>query len=75
MFLHVVSASYLNDYKILIRFNDSSEGIADLSQELDGTVFEPLKDLGYFPQFSLDDELGTLFGPMEQTLRQNTYIF
>jgi hypothetical protein len=63
MFLHVVSAKYLNDYKVLVRFNDSSEGIADFSQSLEGKIFEPLKDLNYFSQFSLDSDLGTLVWP------------
>ena len=60
---YVVSANYIDGYKILIKFNDSSEGIADLSQSLEGKVFKPLEDLDFFAQFSLDHELGTLVWP------------
>jgi hypothetical protein len=37
--------------------------MADFSQSLKGTIFEPLEDLDYFPQFSFDHELGTLVRP------------
>lgn len=63
MFLSVVAADHINGYKVLIKFNDSSEGIADFSQSLEGKIFEPLQDPDYFSQFSLDPELGTLVWP------------
>jgi hypothetical protein len=53
MIPHVIEAKYVNDYKVWVRFNDGLSGEIDLSTELDGTIFEPLKDKAYFNQFSV----------------------
>jgi hypothetical protein len=58
-----MTASYKGGYTIHIRFSDGVEGDADLSQELWGEVFEPLKDMGVFQQFRLDRELNTIVWP------------
>ena len=60
MILHVVEASYERDYVIRLRFNDGAEGFVDLSGELYGEVFAPLKDKESFRAFSVDPELGTV---------------
>jgi hypothetical protein len=60
MFLHIISARYIDRYEIEIQFNDSRRGIADLSNSLKGKVFQPLKDLVLFQQFEVDVELGTI---------------
>ena len=53
MFLEVVKAEYLNGYKVKLLFNNGETKIVDLSQSLNGSVFEPLKDLDYFKNFSI----------------------
>ncbi len=53
MFLHVEEAKYLSDYKIWLRLNDGSSGEINLSDELDGEVFEPLKSLDIFKNFEI----------------------
>ncbi len=60
MFLHIISAQYVDRYKIKIKFNNQDEGIADLSTSLQGKVFEPLQDLAMFQKFTVDLELGTI---------------
>jgi len=60
MLLHVTQASYLKDYQIEVMFNDGRKGIADLSESLNGNVFEPLKNLGAFKAFIVDEELETI---------------
>jgi hypothetical protein len=50
----VVQATYLNDYKIKIIFDNGEEKIADCTKWLRGELFEPLKDLGYFQRFFAD---------------------
>ncbi|MEW6686126.1 MAG: DUF2442 domain-containing protein [Candidatus Edwardsbacteria bacterium] len=60
MILHVKEAKYLHDYLIWVRFNDGIEGEIDLSDELDGEVFGPLKDISLFKSFKVDSELGTI---------------
>lgn len=54
MFLHVTTAKYLEGYKVWLSFNDGAEGEIDLSSELYGEVFEPLKDLSFFKSFTLE---------------------
>ncbi len=60
MFLHVREARYLHDYVIWLRFNDGAEGEIDLSGELDGEVFAPLRDKNAFRRFRVDPELETI---------------
>lgn len=60
MFLHVEHAKYLRDYVIWIRFNNGTEGEIDLSSELVGEMFEPLKDISVFKSFRIDTELETI---------------
>ena len=54
LLLKVSTASYIDDYKIKVAFNDGLEGIVDLENEIWGEVFEPLKDKNYFKEFSQD---------------------
>lgn len=60
MILHVREARYLRDYVIWVRFNDGAAGEVDLSGELEGEVFGPLKDVNAFRAFRVDPELGTV---------------
>ena len=53
MIPHVIEAKYLSDYKVWLRFNDGLSGEIDLSAELDGPIFEPLKNISYFSQFTI----------------------
>jgi hypothetical protein len=49
----VVDATYLHDYVIHLRFADGTEGDVDLSQDIYGEIFEPLKDLAAFKRLVL----------------------
>ena len=60
MFIKIKKAEYIGDYKIKITFDDGSEGIVDLSESLEGKVFERLKDKKNFSKFKVDKELGTI---------------
>jgi len=53
MFLHVVEARYVRNYTVWLRFNDDTAGEVDLSDELEGPVFGPLRDPERFKSFSL----------------------
>jgi hypothetical protein len=59
----VVEARYVRDYVIWLKFRDGTNGEIDLESELWGEVFEPLKDLAFFRQFSVHPELETLVWP------------
>ncbi len=60
MILHVIEARYVRDYVVWLRFNDGAEGEVDLSGELEGEVFGPLRDLHAFQSVRVDAELGTI---------------
>ena len=60
MILHIKEAKYLHDYVIWLRFNDGAEGEVDLSTELEGEVFEPLKNVNSFRNFKVDPDLQTI---------------
>jgi hypothetical protein len=59
--MHFVrDASYISEYKLLLTFEDGSAKIANLEPYLDGEIFEPLKNIGYFKTFRVDHELDTI---------------
>jgi hypothetical protein len=49
--LHVKDAEHIENYRVRLEFHDGTYGIVDLSDSLDGPVFEPLKNLDYFKRF------------------------
>lgn len=49
----VIKAKYIKDYRIWLLFNDGAEGEVDLSEELEGEIFEPLKEISYFKNFRI----------------------
>ena len=64
MILHVVSAEYAGDYKIKVKFNDSTSGIADFKQKVTTdhrSIIRELSDLKKFRDFTVD-EFTIVFG-------------
>ena len=57
----VIRAEYREDYLIHLVFNDGAESTVDFSGWLQGPVFEPLKDRGYFQRFFIEG--GTVTWP------------
>jgi hypothetical protein len=53
MFLEISKAVYLEDYRILLTFNTGEMKTVDLQSELNGTVYEPLRQLDYFKNFQV----------------------
>lgn len=54
MILEITKATYLDGYKISLVFNHTIERIVNLEGELEGEIFEPLKDMDYFKAFFID---------------------
>jgi len=48
MILHTTEVIPLPGYRLFLRFNNGEAGAVDLSGELDGEVFEPLRDPALF---------------------------
>ena len=59
MFFEIKEANYIEEYKIRLRFEDGSTGIADLSEYPNqNNVFRSFLDIDYFKKFRI--EYGTL---------------
>ncbi len=52
---HVVEGRYVAGYTIWLRFTDGAEGEVDLTEELRGPIFEPLRNPELFRQFVVQD--------------------
>jgi hypothetical protein len=63
MMPRIVDARYISGFRVWIRFSDGAEGDVDLSQELTGPLFEPLRNVEEFRRFKLHPELRTLVWP------------
>ncbi len=59
----LIEARYVSDFVIWLRFSDGAEGEVDLSGELQGPIFEPLRDVTYFRRFTLNPSLHTIGWP------------
>lgn len=61
MLKDVISASYKGGYKIEVTFEDGATGIVDFEEYLEkGGVFNKFKDIDFFKNFSINEELGVL---------------
>ena len=57
----VVSATYKDDYRIELTFDNGERGVVDFSAYLQrGGVFKRFQDVSFFREFRVDRELGTL---------------
>ena len=63
MFLHINAVTHLGEYTIRLEFSDGSIRDVDLSTELHGEVFEPLRDPAVFAQVRVNSETGTIEWP------------
>ena len=53
MFLEVIKAEYLSGYRIKLWFNNQVVKVVDLSNSLNGEVFQPLKNIDFFKRFTI----------------------
>ena len=63
MFLHVTRVRPIDGYRLEVEFNDGVVKEVDLTDELYGEVFEPLKDIETFKQVAVDVETNTIAWP------------
>ena len=59
----IVKLDYAGAYAIKVRFADGVEREIDLAQELEGEMFEQLRDPQLFAQFRLDPDTHTIVWP------------
>ena len=63
MIPRITFASWSREHTLFLQLDDGSEGEVDLSRELEGPVFESLKDVAFFSQVVLDLETHTVVWP------------
>ena len=57
----LIFACYKGEYRIEVRFDDGKGGIVDFSRYLDrGGIFDRFKDMTFFKNFKINEELGVL---------------
>lgn len=61
--LHIVKVRPTGAYRLWLEFSDGLSGEVDLAAELDGPIFEPLRDPAVFEQVSVDPEINTIAWP------------
>lgn len=61
--VRIIEARHVRDYVIWLRFADGLAGEVDLRDELDGSVFEPLRQPDVFRSVRLHPELHTIVWP------------
>ena len=59
----ITGVEVLGDTQLRLTFQDGSVGDVDLSAELWGPIFEPLREPAYFRQVQVDPEGGTVVWP------------
>jgi hypothetical protein len=59
----IVTVEPLEGYVLQLRFSDGSTRDVDLTDELWGPMFEPLRDPCLFRRVTVDTELGTVVWP------------
>ena len=61
--VRVTAVELVGPHSLALRFNDGASRRVDLSLELEGPVFEPLRDPAYFSRVVLDPVAGTVVWP------------
>ncbi len=61
MLCDIINAEYVEGYKLKVVFEDNKQGIVDFSSYIDkGGVFDKFRDIEFFKNFSVSDDLGTI---------------
>ena len=61
MYYDVKSAQYCDGYKIKVTFEDGKGGVVDFQPYLQkGGVFEKFRDINFFKNFYINEEIGVL---------------
>jgi hypothetical protein len=61
--LHIVHAEVAGGHRLALEFDDETRKIVDVGPLLNGPVFEPLRDPGYFARVVIDPVCGTVVWP------------
>ena len=56
----IKEVAYLVEYKLSLTFENGVSKVVDLEPYLDGEVFEPLRDIGYFKKARVNPDIDTI---------------
>ncbi|MDD4091870.1 MAG: DUF2442 domain-containing protein [Smithellaceae bacterium] len=70
--IHVIDVVYLSDYRLRVTFDDGAVKIVDLKPELNGEIYEPLKDMVFFKQVSINPDFKILCWPNDADFATDT---
>jgi hypothetical protein len=59
----ITDMSYLEDYKLKLKFENNEYRVVDLRHHLQGKIFEPLKNPSYFRSVTLNKDIDTIVWP------------
>ena len=62
-FIHVNEVRHEGSHRLRLAFDDGAVRIVDLEHELDGPVFEPLRDVAFFGRVRVNRDTGTVEWP------------
>lgn len=61
MYMDIISARYVNEYRIEFTFENGRSGVVDFTKFIrKGGVFSRLSDLDFFKRFRVHEELGVI---------------
>lgn len=61
MYIDIISARYINEYRIELIFENGRSGVVDFTKFISkGGVFSRLSDLTFFRRFKVNEELGVI---------------
>ena len=59
----LIDARVVGEHRLWLSYDDGRQGEVDLSAELSGGVFEPLREVEFFKRFTLNPDFHTLQWP------------
>jgi len=59
----VTKVSYIDGYKLKLKFENNEYKVVDLQLHLEGKIFEPLKNISYFKTATLNEDIDTVVWP------------
>ncbi|HBU08298.1 MAG: hypothetical protein A2Y42_01640 [Omnitrophica WOR_2 bacterium GWB2_45_9] len=59
----IINVSYLDGYKLKLKFENNEYKVVDLQSYLEGKIFEPLKNISYFKSVTLNRDIDTVVWP------------
>ncbi|NLK61857.1 MAG: DUF2442 domain-containing protein [Fusobacteria bacterium] len=60
MIIGVKDVEYIREYIIKVTFDNNESKIVDLKNFIEGEIFEPLKEIDYFRNVRVDEDIETV---------------